>query len=85
VTGSLKAAEIKQLLDRGIRVTINSDDPAYFPGYVADNIQALHDAVGLSVSEVIQLQRNAIDISWLPTAVKDQLTAELDRYTAAAP
>jgi adenosine deaminase len=80
VTGSLKADEIKRLLDRGIRVTVNSDDPAYFPGYVTDNLLALHDAVGLSVAEVVQLQRNAIEIAWLSAAGKEELTAELDRY-----
>ena len=85
VTGSMKAEEIKRLLDRGIRVTVNSDDPAYFPGYVTDNLLALHEAVGLSVAEVVQLQRNAIEIAWLPAAAKDELTAELDRYVASAP
>jgi adenosine deaminase len=80
VTGDLKADEIKRLLDRGILVTINSDDPAYFPGYVGDNLLAFHDAVGLSVAELIQLQRNAIEIAWLPLSTKHDLTAELDRY-----
>jgi adenosine deaminase len=84
VTGSLKADEIKGLLDRGIKVTVNSDDPAYFPGYVTDNLLALHEAVGLTVPEVVQLQRNAIEIAWLPTAAKLELTAELDRYAESA-
>ncbi|HWW52957.1 MAG TPA: adenosine deaminase [Acidimicrobiales bacterium] len=84
VTGSLKADETKQLLDLGLRVTVNSDDPAYFPGYVADNLLALHEAVGLSAAEVIQLQRNAIDIAWIPLATKDALTAALDDYAGSA-
>ena len=84
VTGSLKAAEIKELLDRGARVTINSDDPAYFPGYVTDNLLALHEAVGLSAADVVQLQRNAIEIAWLPPAAKQELNTELDRYAAGA-
>ena len=84
VTGSLKAEEIKQLIDRGVRVTVNSDDPAYFPGYVTDNLLALHEAVGLSVADVVRLQRNAIEIAWLPAAAKQELNIELDRYAAAA-
>jgi adenosine deaminase len=80
VTGSLKAQEIKQLLDRGVRVTVNSDDPAYFPGYVTDNLLALHEAVGLSVADVVQLQHHAIEIAWLPAAAKEELNTELDRY-----
>jgi adenine deaminase len=83
VTGSLKAKEIKQLLDRGILVTVNSDDPAYFPGYVSDNLVALHEAVGLSVADVARLQRNAIEIAWVSTAVKHELLAELDAYVAS--
>jgi adenosine deaminase len=84
VTGSLKAEEIKQLLDRGVRVTVNSDDPAYFPGYVTDNLLAFHDAVGLTTAELIQLQHNALQIAWLPEGVRVQLAAELDHYAATA-
>jgi adenosine deaminase len=80
VTGGLKADEIKQLLERGIRVTINSDDPAYFAGYVTDNLLAMREAVALSVEELVQLQRNAIEIAWLPATTRDELTAELDRF-----
>jgi adenine deaminase len=85
VTGSLKAREIKHLMDRGVRVTVNSDDPAYFPGYVTDNLLALHEAVGLSVAEVYQLQRSAIEIAWLSAAAKQELNTELDVYRAGAP
>ncbi|MHB8464005.1 MAG: adenosine deaminase [Acidimicrobiales bacterium] len=84
VTGSMKAEETKRLLDRGIRVTINSDDPAYFPGYVGDNLLAFHDAVDLSVAEVLQIQRNAIEIAWIPAGVKDGLNAELEGYARSA-
>ena len=80
VTGSLKGPEIKLLLDRGIRVTINSDDPAYFPGYVGDNLLAFHDAVDLTATDVVTLQRNAIEIAWLPLATKHELAAGLEEY-----
>jgi adenosine deaminase len=84
ITGSLKAEQIKQLFDRGVRVTVNSDDPAYFPGYVTDNLLALHEAVGLSVGDVVQLQRNAIEIAWLPADAKQELNTELERVAAGA-
>ena len=80
VTGSLKAEEIKKLLDRGVRVTINSDDPAYFPGYVTDNLLALHEAVGLTEAEVVQLQRNALAMAWVAEPVRAEVAAELERY-----
>jgi adenine deaminase len=83
VTGDMKAQQIKHLFDRGIRVTINADDPAYFPGYVADNLLAFHQAVDLSAAEAVRLQRNAIDMAWVPDGVRNQLNAELDAYASA--
>jgi adenosine deaminase len=80
VAGDLKAAEIKRLLELGIRVTVNSDDPAYFGGYVTDNLLALQEAAGLGPAELVQLQRNAIEISWMPSGAKDRLLADLERY-----
>jgi len=84
VTGDLKAAQVKKMLELVIRVTVNSDDPAYFGGYVTDNLIALQQAAELGVPELLQLQRNAIEIAWLPSAVSDQLLAEIERYSDAA-
>ncbi len=66
VAGSLKAEQIRSMLDAGLRVTINSDDPAYFPGYINENLLAVQQAVDLSRAEVRQLVRNAFEIAWLP-------------------
>jgi adenosine deaminase len=84
VAGDLKAIQIKRMLDLGLRVTVNSDDPAYFGGYVTDNLIAAQEAAGLKEAELLRLQRNAIEIAWLPAAVSDQLLAGLDRYAASA-
>jgi adenosine deaminase len=83
-TGDTKAAQIKRLLDLGIRVTVNSDDPAYFAGYVTDNLITAQQAAGLDAAELVRLQRNAIEIAWLPAAVREQLLAEIDQYSASA-
>jgi len=80
VAENLKAAQIRQLLDRGIRVTVNSDDPAYFGGYVTDNLIAAQQAVGLTAAELVRLQRNAFEIAWLPPTVRDELLTELEHY-----
>ncbi|MET9337613.1 adenosine deaminase [Nonomuraea sp. NPDC004354] len=80
VTDSMKAEGIRKLLDLGVRVTINSDDPAYFPGYVQENLAALE----LSREELLQVQRNAFEIAWLPRQVKDGYLAELEAYAAGA-
>jgi adenine deaminase len=83
VAGDLKASQIKRMLDLGLRVTVNSDDPAYFGGYVTDNLIAAQEAAGLTEAELLRLQRNAIEIAWLPAPVSDQLLAGLDRYAAS--
>ena len=80
VTGDLKAAEIKRLREFGLRVTVNSDDPAYFGAYVTDNLVALQEAADLGPAELVQLERNAIEISWLPSRAKDELITEIERY-----
>ena len=85
VTGDMKAAQLRRLLDAGIRATVNSDDPAYFSAYVTDNLIAVQEAADLSRGDLLQLQRNAIEIAWLPPAVSDELLAGIDRYAASAP
>jgi adenine deaminase len=65
VTGDMKATEIAQLLRSGVRVTVNSDDPAYFGGYVVDNYLALVEQAELSPAEVVALAENSFAISWI--------------------
>jgi adenosine deaminase len=84
VTGDSKAAVIADLLRRGVKVTVNSDDPAYFGGYVTENIVALTREADLTFDELIQLQRNAIEVSWADEDVREGFLAELDAYEALA-
>ena len=56
---------IRQMLAYGLKATINSDDPAYFGGYVNDNFNALVEAVGLSRGEILSLVRNSFEASFL--------------------
>jgi len=74
---------LKRLLDRGLCVTINSDDPAYFGGYIADNFVAVQQALGLSRADVGKLARNSIVASFLPDARKQSWLAEIGTYAAA--
>ncbi len=80
VTDGLKGREIKALLDRGVRVTVNSDDPAYFPGYMNENLAAVAEATSLTKEEVVQLARNAFTISWLPWDDKRRYLDALEVY-----
>ena len=61
---SMKQHNIRTLLARGLRVTINSDDPAYFGGYIVDNFLAVHRALGLTQAEVHELASNSFAASF---------------------
>ncbi len=71
---------LKRLLDAGVRVTVNSDDPAYFGGYVVENYLAVARALHLTTSDLVTLARNSIEASFLPTPQRDSLLEELARY-----
>ena len=74
---------LKRLLDAGLCITINSDDPAYFGGYVLENYMAAQQALGLTRTDLTQLARNSIEASFLPATEKQRWQAEIDRYVAA--
>jgi adenine deaminase len=82
VTDGLKAAELKSLLDEGVRATVNSDDPAYFPGYMNENLIAVEQAAKLTQDEIVQLARNAFTVSWLPQEDRDGYLDALEAYAA---
>jgi adenosine deaminase len=84
VVGGLRAEELKKMLDLGMRPTVNSDDPAYFNGYVLENLVAVQEAVDLSKDELVQLERNAFTISWLDDGDRNAYLNELDGYAGAA-
>ncbi len=79
----LEHHNLKDLLDRGVRVTINSDDPAYFGGYVLDNYVAIAEALDLSREDLITLARNSIEAAFLSVDEKDALLADLDAVTSS--
>ncbi len=81
---NLKSHNLKQLLDCGLLVTVNSDDPAYFGGYVADNLQASAAALDLSREQQLQLARNSFVASFLSDESKRAYLQELDRFAAQA-
>lgn len=84
VSDGTKAREIRALHQRGVLVTVNSDDPAYFPGYVADNLTVLQREAGLGRDDIVQLVRNAFTISWLDEAERSAYLDRLDAWVASA-
>ena len=71
---------IKELLDLGVRVTINSDDPAYFGGYMNENFLATQLGLDLSRKDLFQISRNAIEASFISEERKQQLLDELREF-----
>lgn len=63
---ALEQHPLPRLLDAGVLVTVNSDDPAYFGGYVAENYDALQRALGLDMDTLAELARNSISASFQP-------------------
>jgi adenine deaminase len=78
VVQSLERSTIGTLLAAGVAVTINSDDPAYFGGYIGENYRQIAAALGLTADDVTRLAANAINGSFATDARKRELLAELD-------
>ncbi|NIA67827.1 adenosine deaminase [Pelagibius litoralis] len=71
---------LRAMLDHGLFVTLNSDDPAYFGGYVNENYRAMQQALGLSDTVLGQIARNSFAASFLDDETKAARIAEVDRY-----
>jgi adenosine deaminase len=69
----LRRHNLRQLLERGVLVTINSDDPAYFGGYIGDNYAATADALGLTREQMTQIARNSFRASFLDETEQSRL------------
>ena len=77
VVKDLRDHNLAKLLRRGVAITLHSDDPAYFGGYIADNYRATAEALDLSSAELVTLAANAIRASFLAPAAKASLLATL--------
>lgn len=83
VVKDLAAHPISAMLTAGLMVTVNSDDPAYFGGYISENFQVLAEAQGLNRVQLATLACNAIKGSWATAERRAELLAELDQLCRA--
>jgi adenosine deaminase len=81
---SMAEHPLRRMLNAGLRVTVNSDDPAYFGGYMTENFTAVQAALALSRDDILQLARNAVDGSFLDAAGKAAQHRTLNDYAAVA-
>lgn len=82
VCPDLRQHPLKRMLDAGLLVTVNSDDPAYFGGYVNENFLAVQQALSLTRDEVATLGRNSFVASFLPERDKAERLAAFDAFAA---
>ncbi|WP_372775945.1 adenosine deaminase [Mangrovibacterium sp.] len=80
VVGNMEEHPLKRMLHKGLIVTVNSDDPAYFGGYVNENYQAVADALLLNKKELAQLAMNSIVGSFLSDTDKQKYVLAIDEY-----
>jgi len=82
VVRDMAAHPLKTMMDAGLMVTVNSDDPAYFGGYVNANYRAVAEALGLGRDDLARLARNSFAAAFLSNSEKQALMARLDAYLA---
>jgi adenosine deaminase len=81
---AIEAHNLKRLLDRGLCVTVNSDDPAYFGGYLLENLLAVQQGLDLSRADLAQLARNSFEASFLAPAAKRGWLAAVEAYVSGS-
>lgn len=84
VVQDLTGDAIRTLDAAGVRVTINSDDPAYFAGYLSENLKALRDDAGFDDALLVRLVRNAFEACWAEPAERAAYVARLDSYVVSS-
>ena len=77
VIDEISASPVRRMLEFGVRATINSDDPAYFGGYINANFHAVAEALNLSVDELAKLARNSFEGSFLDAQAKARHIADI--------
>ena len=82
VVDELAHHPLRRLMDKGVLVTVNSDDPAYFGGYVNQNYVAISAALALARGDIATIVRNGIKASLMTAADKDKALADVERVLA---
>jgi len=81
VVGNMCEDRISSLMEAGVRVTINSDDPSYMgEQYIEENLVVLQKSMQLSKSQLAGFQKNAVEICWADEPTKAKLRAEIDAH-----
>lgn len=79
VVDAMEDHPLRRMLDLGLVVTVNADDPSYFGGYMNENYQAVSDALDLAPADLAQLARNSFVASWMPETQKQHFVDKIDQ------
>jgi adenosine deaminase len=82
VSDTMAGHPLPAMLDAGLRATVNSDDPAYFGGYIDDNLAAVRREFGYDDRQLARLAHNSFDACFAPEADKQRWKAEIDAWLA---
>ncbi|WP_405207669.1 adenosine deaminase [Aquimarina sp. LLG6339-5] len=80
VVSDLKQHPIVKMMDKNLLVTVNSDDPAYFGGYINENYIGIANALNLSKKQIADLVKNSFKASWLSDQEKEKRISEIEHY-----
>ncbi|WP_438424642.1 adenosine deaminase [Aquimarina macrocephali] len=80
VIDDLKKYPLPEMMDRGLLITINSDDPAYFGGYMNENYIGITQALNLSKKQITELVKNSFKASWLSDKEKEEKIIQVEEY-----
>jgi adenosine deaminase len=80
VVKDMKNHPLKTMLDKGLKATVNSDDPAYFGGYVNDNFRAVQQSLNLTKQDIKTLAVNSIEASFLSEDKKRYWVEEIEKF-----
>lgn len=84
VFADMRQHNLRRLLERGLCVTINSDDPAYFGGYILDNYRAVQRDLQLDVTALAQLARNGFEAAFMAAEERERWLAAVDETVRAS-
>ncbi|HYL28138.1 MAG TPA: adenosine deaminase [Candidatus Nitrosotalea sp.] len=85
VVNTLAQHPLKRMMDAGLTCTVNSDDPAYFGGYVGDNFAQTARALNLTDGDLVALARNSFEASFIDDSAKRKYQAEIDAFAGGGP
>ena len=80
VVTDFKDHPLRKMLQKGLHVTLNSDDPAYFGGYINENYLALAESIGLTKAEVYQLAKYSFEATFLTSEEKENYIKKVDEF-----